>query len=112
NTDIRETSEKNKSLADELQLKNDVLKRNERELNTRLAANYFQHGIGEYESGRAAKGIAHLRRAIHYIPNDDPLRISYRRVLTDRVLQGGKIIGTPLRHEGFVVHAVFNPDGT
>ncbi|MGI8978997.1 MAG: protein kinase domain-containing protein [Pirellulaceae bacterium] len=112
NTEIQKTSEKNKSLADELKTKNEALEKGKKELNTRLAASYFQHGLSEYEAGRVGSSCLDLRRALHFLPEGNHLEESYKTILTDRVLQGGKVAAASLRHDGRVWQVAFSPDGT
>ena len=87
---------------------------NERADNLRvfLAQKYFEHGVSEYDAGRPQSGITDLTRAFAMTSSKNPLHASYRRVLVDRCLQGGKQLLPPLWHTGPVYVVAFSPDGT
>ncbi len=81
-------------------------------LQSALASSYFRQGIREYDAGRPNSALADLTRALAMTPTENPLYASYRRVLIDRSLQGGKQLLPPLWHAGPVTAAAFSPDGT
>jgi eukaryotic-like serine/threonine-protein kinase len=82
------------------------------ELKVALAQSYFRQGLREYDAGRPNSALADLTRALAMTGPEHPLCTSYRRVLVDRCLQGGKQLLPPLWHAGPVRTVAFSPDGT
>jgi len=82
------------------------------ELKLALAQSYFRQGLREYDAGRPNSALADLTRALAMTRPENPLYTSYRRVLVDRCLQGGKQLLPPLWHAGPVRTVAFSPDGT
>ena len=77
-----------------------------------LAANYFERGLREYESGRPITSVEDLTRAMVMTPAESPLYAAYESILIDRCLQGGRQIAPPLVHSEPVVRVAFSSDGT
>lgn len=76
-----------------------------------LAANHFQHGLAEHQAGRVVNSIRDLRLVLATHPDEDDLRDAYQRVLADKLIDGGRAILPPLRHESPVRVAEFSATG-
>jgi WD40 repeat protein/Flp pilus assembly protein TadD len=80
-------------------------------LKAALAKSYFDEGVSKYDDGRIDTGLTQLMRAVAMTPTDNPLHGSYRRILVDRCLQGGRQLAPPLWHAASVQIAAFSPNG-
>lgn len=76
-----------------------------------LAANYFAHGLFEYEAGRVAQALRDLRLALLTGEGSNPARDSYDQVLADRLAHGGRAPLPPMLHNGIVWSVAYSPDG-
>ena len=81
-------------------------------LQATLAESYFRQGLYEYEAGQPNSALIDLTRALAMTKPDSPLASSYRRVLVDRCIRGGRLQIPPLWHDGPVYSSSFSKDGT
>lgn len=80
-------------------------------LKASLAANYFAHGVAEFDAGHYASGLHELQRACQMTSDSSPLRPHYRQVFLDRSLASGRLCAPLLRHDRWITSAAFSPDG-
>ncbi len=71
----------------------------------------FDYGMDEYLSGRVESSTDKLIRAWRLRGEEDPLKVTYARVLSDKISQGCRSWFV-LRHEDGVDNVAFSPDGS
>lgn len=79
-------------------------------LQVALARNHFEYGNAAYRAKRPEEGVKELLQAIATLPSGDPVAPAYRRVLRDRVTQGARLVGVPIRHDSPIASLAFSPD--
>jgi WD40 repeat protein/serine/threonine protein kinase len=94
----------------ETQARETASKRAER-LRQTAARSLFEDGVESATAGHIQASKSNLLRAYALASPTENSRISYLRVLIDRLTQGGRLLAPPMPNNSSVRNCVFSPDG-